>query len=177
MTLALLDIPTLETGRLRLRAPKPEDFEAYAAFRVSDRARYVGGPYSRDEAVLQFAELTDHWQKRGYGRWLVADPETDAPLGVVGLFFPDDWPEPEIAWAVFEAAEGRGVALEAARAARAYAYDTLGWTTVISMIVDGNDRSVRLARRLGARYERDFVHPELGAMQIWRHPGPEEAAA
>ena len=38
--------------------------------------------------------------------------ETDAPLGVVGLMFPEGWPEPEIAWSLFDAAEGRGIALD-----------------------------------------------------------------
>ena len=40
-------IPTLETDRLILRAPKAEDFEAYAAFCASPRSAGVGGPYNR----------------------------------------------------------------------------------------------------------------------------------
>jgi len=32
-----------------------------------------------------------------YGPWLlVADRKTDIALGLVGLFYPTDWPEPEI---------------------------------------------------------------------------------
>ncbi len=103
---------------------------------------------------------------------MVADRVTDAALGIVGPYYPLDWPEPEIAWSVFDAAEGRGIAHEAALAARAFAYSTLGWTTAISLISPQNLRSAALARRLGAVVERQFLHPEFGAMDIWRHPAP-----
>ena len=57
MTGTTIHIPTLETERLRLRAPGPADFEAFAAFRGSARARTVGGPYSREEAFEQLGAL------------------------------------------------------------------------------------------------------------------------
>lgn len=168
-------IPTLQTERLTLRAPSADDFVAYAAFRVSDRAKTVGGPYSRAQAFDQLCSIIGHWQLRGYGRWMVADRQTDHPLGIVGLYFPEDWPEPEIAWSVFAAAEGRGIAYEAALAARRYAYDTLGWTTAMSLVDPANIRSVALARRMGCTDGETYQHPTFGLMHIWRHPGPEVA--
>lgn len=168
-------IPTLTTKRLTLRAPRWDDFEAYAAFRGSDRARMVGGPYSRAKAFDQLCSILGHWHLRGFGRWMVADTITDAPLGIVGLYYPEDWPEPELAWSLFGTAEGRGIAHEAAVAARAYAYETLGWQTVISLVAATNIRSVALARRLGCREDSVFTHPTLGALPVWRHPAPEVA--
>lgn len=170
MTGTTVHIPTLETGRLRLRAPRASDLDAYAAFRASERARVLGGPYTRTQAFEQLGELIGHWHLRGFGRWMVADRATDEPLGVVGLFFPEDWPEPEIAWSVFDEAEGKGVAYEAALAARDYAYSTLGWTTVVSLVAPDNARSAALARRLGAKVEGQHQHPHFGALDIWRHP-------
>ena len=169
----MIDIPVIETARLRLRAPEARDFEAYAAFRASDRARLLGGPYTRGQAFDQICSIIGHWHMRGFGRWMVADRVTDAPLGIVGLFYPEDWPEPEIAWSVFEVAEGQGIAEEAARAARAHAYDTLGWTTAISLIDPANTRSVALAQRLGCKDGETFEHAALGTLHIWRHPSPE----
>ncbi len=176
MTPHLANIPTLETKRLRLRAPLASDFEPYVEFRMSDRASGVGGPFTRSEAYSQFGELFGHWILRGFGRWIVADRNTDAPLGVVGLWYPEGWPEPEIAWSVFERGEGKGIALEASFAAREFAYSTQGWTTAISLILEGTPRSFALAQRLGAEFEASYQHPTLGAMQIWRHPGPDEIA-
>lgn len=169
-------IPTLTTERLLLRAPGPEDFEAFAAFYASERASMVGGPLNRHDAWRALAGLIGHWRLRGFGRWTVTARDTGEPLGVIGLHFPESWPEREIAWIVFEAAEGRGIAQEAAQAAREHAYGTLGWTTAISLIDARNARSQALAQRLGARHERDWEHPTAGPLGVWRHPGPEALA-
>ena len=168
-------IPTLETERLRLRCAELRDFEAFAAFRMDPvRTLGVGGPCTRVEAFDKLGELIGHWHLRGFGRWIVADKATDDALGVVGCFYPDDWPEPEIAWSVFANAEGKGIAHEAALAARDYAYGTLGWSTAISCITPGNTRSVALAERLGATREQDFITEDGLELQVFRHPAPAE---
>ena len=82
-----LIIPTVETENLRLRAPEWRDFDAYAAFRMGERALHVGGSCTRAQAFDKLGEIIGHWHLRGYGRWMVADKQTDAPLGVVGLFY------------------------------------------------------------------------------------------
>lgn len=167
-------IPTLETDRLILRAPKAEDFEAYAAFSASPRSAGVGGPYNRARAFSRMCDLIGHWHLRGYGRWMLEEKSSGQPMGVVGLFFPEDWPEPEIGWSVFDAAEGKGYAHEAAVAARSYAYDIMGWNTVISLTVAGNTRSEALAKRMGCSLDGVFDHPEFGPMNIWRHLAPSD---
>ncbi|MEM7711403.1 MAG: GNAT family N-acetyltransferase [Pseudomonadota bacterium] len=165
-------ILTLTTERLTLRAPRLDDFEAHATFRASDRARFVGGPDPRDKAFAHFEALAGQWVLRGYGRWIVADRGTDAPLGVVGLHHPDDWPEPELAWTLYGIGEGRGIAQEAALAARTHAYETLGWTTLMSFVDPANTRSMALARRLGCTPDGTHDHPRFGTFQIMRHPDP-----
>ncbi|MAQ84836.1 GNAT family N-acetyltransferase [Psychromarinibacter halotolerans] len=173
MTGTTLHIPTLETQRLVLRAPRWQDFEAYAAFRGdAERTAFLGGPFTRNTAFSQMAEIVGHWQLRGFGRFLVADRHTDEPLGIVGPYYPEGWPEPELAWSVFANAEGRGVAFEAVSAARRWAYETLGWTTAISLIATSNLRSARLAERLGAKNTgQPFGDPDSGKpVEIWRHP-------
>ena len=168
----LVRIPTVHTERFVLRAPRRSDLEAYNAFRTSDRAKGVGGPFPATDTHAKLCSIAGHWKIEGFGRWIVADRD-DAPLGVVGLYYPDDWPEPEIAWSVFAHAEGQGVAYEAAVATRAYAYDVLNWTTVMSCILPDNTRSIALARRMGAVHEGTFHHPVEGEMHIWRHLPPE----
>lgn len=177
MTGTDIHIPTLETERFRLRAPRLSDLDAHAAFRASDRARYIGGPFTRIQSFNHLSETIGHWPLRGYGRWIIADKKTDEPLGLVGPYKPEDWPEPEIAWSVYEAAEGKGIAYEAALASRTYAYDVLGWTTAVSLVPSANTRSAALARRLGAQPEGQYQSPVYGPLDIWRHPGPGEACA
>ncbi len=169
----VIRIPTLQTERLRLRAPRAEDYEAYAAFRASPRAATVGGPNTRDQAFQQFCALIGHWQVRGWGRWVIADRATDLALGTTGLYDPDGWPEPELAWSLFEHAEGKGIAFEAARAARRHAYEALGFATLISCVTPQNTRSAALARRMGCTFEGTVPHETLGAVHVWRHPAPD----
>ena len=166
----MFDIPRIETEHLILRAPRASDLDAYTDFIVSDRSKGVGGPFPPSSAFQKLAALIGHWPLRGYGRWMVTDKSNDQPLGIVGPMHPPEWPEPEIAWTVFAQAEGRGIAFEAAQAARAYVYDTLGWETVISCTTPDNTRSIALAKRLGAVRDGTFVHPEYGDLLIWRHP-------
>ena len=126
----------------------------------------------RSEARQKFALILDHWQVRGFGFWAVDELVTGRYCGRVGLWYPDDWPEPEIGWALIGEAEGRGIAFEAARRCRIYAYQTLGWSKAISLIDPANERSIALAKRMGAMPEYEYDHPTLGKMMAWRHPGP-----
>ncbi|MEL6574088.1 MAG: GNAT family N-acetyltransferase [Pseudomonadota bacterium] len=168
-------IPVVTTDRLTLRAPEQRDFETYAAFRASDRAKTVGGPFPRSHAFQSFCAIIGHWTMRGYGRWIVADKTTDEPVGLVGIFYPEDWPEPEVAWSMFANGEGKGYACEAAKAAREWAYETLGWNRLVSMVDPTNTRSVALAKRLGCTPGGTFTHETLGELHYWVHPGPEAA--
>ena len=165
--------PTIDTERLRLRALGEGDFPALAAFYGSDRARFVGGPLDREATWRMLATEIGHWSLRGFGRFGVEEKHTGAFCGIIGPWNPEGWPEPEIGWDLMNGFEGRGYATEAARAARAFAYETLGWTTAISLVADDNRGSARVAERLGARPDGRFRHHRLGEMAIYRHPAPE----
>ncbi len=166
-------IPELTTRRLRLRAPGPADFPALTAFFASDRAKFVGGPMTAERAWRQLATEIGHWTLLGYGRWAVEERTTGAFAGIVGLWNPEGWPEPEIGWDLMDGFEGKGYATEAALAARDFAYGTLGWTTAISLVAPENVASAAVARRLGAVAEADLPDFAFGPVQIWRHPSPE----
>ena len=169
-------VPVLETGRLRLRAPRASDLDAHAAFMASDRARFVGGPQDRFRSWGGLLAQLGHWAMRGYGNWTVADRATDAPLGRCGFAFHDGWEEPELGWAVFAQAEGKGIAREAVLAARAHGAEALGLDGAISYIAPDNARSRRLAERLGAVHERNGTL--LGRpCEVWRHPRLQGEAA
>ncbi|PVH28141.1 GNAT family N-acetyltransferase [Pararhodobacter oceanensis] len=170
-------IPRLETERLILRGHRPADFDAFAAYAQTPRSTGTGGPLDRNLAWRSFCNMTGHWVHRGYGFWVIEDRASARPLGACGLWFPEGWPEREIGWMLWtDAAEGKGIAHEAALAARSYAYDVLGWDTAISLVLDDNTRSAALARRMGCVADGSFEHAQYGAATIWRHPAPADLA-
>ena len=66
----------------------------------------------------------------------------------------------------------RGFATEAARAARGFAYGTLGWSTAVSYVDRDNAASIATALKLGCtedpaaeRYDDEDI--------VFRHPSPE----
>ncbi|NJM83815.1 MAG: GNAT family N-acetyltransferase [Tabrizicola sp.] len=162
-------IPVLQTERLTLREPREADFPALLQFNDSPRTAHLGGPQPRRLVWRGFLAVIGHWALRGYGYWSV-ETRDGTFIGRVGLGYHDGWPEPELGWHLFDGAEGKGYAFEAAMAARCFAYGQLGMTTLISMIAPENLRSIALARRLGARFE----HSDPGVerpFDIYRHPG------
>lgn len=173
MTALTLDIPVLTTARLTLRGPEARDFEGVAAFFAdADYSKGFGGPLNRNEAWRWFASVIGHWALHGFGWWIVETREGET-IGFVGIWAPEGWPEPELGWVMFQNAEGKGYAFEAAQEARRFAYEVLDFDTLSSNIFPGNDRSVALAERLGATYERSYQNVSHGTEMVYRHPSPE----
>jgi RimJ/RimL family protein N-acetyltransferase len=172
--MSLTKAPTLETDRLILRGPQTSDVEAVIAFLMDEiRAEGFGGYSNRSDSWRWFVLNVGHWHMHGYGYFIVVDKASGKPAGLCGIWNPEGWPEPEVGWVVFDGFEGKGIAYEAAQRARRWAYEDLGFTTLTSNIVPGNTRSIRLAERLGASYERTYDNPNMGEDMLYRHPGPE----
>lgn len=149
MTPACTVAPTLRTERLTLRMPRLEDFEPRAAFAASDRSIHEGGPIGRAAAWRIFASEVGQWPLLGYGPFSVDDRVSGAYLGEVGIYRPQDYPEPELGWFVVPEAEGRGVAHEAAQAVIRWVGASFGWQRLVNYIDPANTRSIALGLRLG----------------------------
>ncbi len=168
-----LNIPRLETDRLILRGPEARDFEPIASFYADEsRSWGFGGPLKRDDAWRWLATSIGHWALHGYGFFTMELKESGTACGLTGLWNPEGWPEPELGWVVFEGFEGMGLAREGAECARLWAYTDLGLETLTSNIKPGNHRSVALAERMGARFERSYDNVHLGEDHLYRHPAP-----
>ncbi|MEL6464630.1 MAG: GNAT family N-acetyltransferase [Pseudomonadota bacterium] len=140
-------LPTLATNRLILRAPRVTDFDTYAQIVCTKRGKHLGGPMSREDAWHDFSQMTSTWLLHGHGLWTIGDAGDIAGFVVLG-FEPGDQ-EPELGFMLTTQAEGTGVGFEAAQAALTHAFDTLGWSTLVSYIDPANARSIKLAQRLG----------------------------
>lgn len=166
-------VPVLETERLTLRAWRQADLEPFALYYADPAtAAFVGGACSRNTAWHRMAAFAGHWSLRGYGCWALEENSTSQFVGYAGLWFPEGWPEPEVAWGLLKAAQGKGFATEASLRAREYGYSSVGFKTLISFIDLRNVASRAVAERMGAKYERTAMlfGSEAG---IFRHPPPE----
>ncbi|MFN3527260.1 MAG: GNAT family N-acetyltransferase [Paracoccus sp. (in: a-proteobacteria)] len=167
--ITLTPTPVLETDRLTLRAPQLSDWQAVRAFGLSERSMFIGGPFSEAQIWTSLLASAGHWAMRGYGMWTIEDKQSGAAIGRTGIINHFDWPEPELGWQIFEGAEGRGLAYEAAMAARSHAATGFGLSRVISQIHPDNTRSRRLAERMGAVVEREGEVRGTPCL-IYRHP-------
>lgn len=163
--------PVLHTERLTLRPHVMADFEPLCAVFESERARFMGGPFSRREAWTMFAADVGSWDLQGMGGWGIETKEGSF-LGQVALAQPVHFPEPEIGWMLVPEAEGKGFALEAAEAALGWARSDLRPATLVSYIHIDNARSIALARHLGADLDPDAAYAEGDTPEdtvIYRH--------
>jgi len=161
--------PTLTTARLTLRGPQKSDLPAFTAWATqSARMAHVGGTTSQRNAWRGFLAAIGHWHWHGYGFFTVVDRQTGVAAGRVGIINHIEWPQPELAWHLFDGFEGRSIAFEAACAVREWAGRSLGLAPLISLIGADNTRSLALATRLGAVEERRDVIDEENVI-VFRH--------
>ncbi|MBS8226581.1 GNAT family N-acetyltransferase [Vannielia litorea] len=165
-------IPTLETRRLRLEPPKPEDYPNFKATFASYRSRFMGGPLNPYESWMLYAAEIGHWQIRGFGMWMIHLKETGETVGMAGGWAPAGWPEREIAWIIWPEKAGKGYALEATDAARRFFYQTQGWEGAVSYLDPYDLSSIKLAERLGCKKDKEA--PTIGNDEaaVYRHPSP-----
>jgi len=148
----------IETERLILRHVDPDrDFEPWAkAMADANTVRYLGRePMNRAEAWRSMAMVIGHWSIRGYGFFSLEHKDTGDWIGRVGPWYPFGWPAPEIGWTIAPDHLGQGYATEAARASLRYVFDALGWSQVIHVIIEGNEASFGVARKIGSRLIRE----------------------
>jgi RimJ/RimL family protein N-acetyltransferase len=157
----------LETERLLLRTWRPRDLDAFAAMNADERVmRFVGArrALARSESERLLAQIAAHWERHGFGLWAVQPREGgDEPIGFVGLavpaFLPSVLPAVEVGWRLAPEWWGHGLATEGARASVTAAWDALGLRRLLSIIDPDNERSLRVAAKLGMRPGRDRLLP------------------
>ena len=159
----------LETERLVLRRPRPEDAAAfYPQWQDGDALQFVGGVKTREQVEEMVERLLRHWEWYGLGEFTVERRDDGAVLGRVGLqlWDPRDWTngkrkrldgevETELGWKLGREHWGSGYATEAAAICRDWALGELGRTRLISLIALENVASIRVAEKIGESFERE----------------------
>lgn len=161
----------LNTARLHLRQFTHDDWPSlHAHYSDLECTKFTfGRALTEGESWRAMSSMVGHWAIRGYGPFAAVEASTGKVIGAVGLWYPNDWPEPEIKWALARQFWGKGYASEAVRAIQPPAYKHLGNQAPISFINAQNDASIRLAMAVGATHEKT-VEFRGAPWHVYRHP-------
>jgi ribosomal-protein-alanine N-acetyltransferase len=159
----------IETERLVLRRPRLSDAKAlHAVYGDPEVMRFIGDGSTMTPAKTKawIEKALARWKADGFGHFVI---EKDRKvIGRAGFLVwdPDEWKTGtlaelgshaaiELGWMLAAEHWGNGYATEAAIALRDYGFKELRFERLISLITHGNDASVKVAERIGARYVRD----------------------
>ena len=163
-----MPILPIETARLLLRLPETADARPLmeiiwdAEVVELKQVTLTEPPGGIEMAERNVAQTLRHWQSQGYGQWTVVEKASGHVIGLVGLQNPKGWPGVELAWIIHRSRWGHGFATEAARAALRWAWEQTDLDHIISLINAGDLRSMRVATKIGERFERADVDPIHG---------------
>jgi RimJ/RimL family protein N-acetyltransferase len=165
-----VEIPRLETERLKLRGHRLDDFVHCAAMWADPNVvKHVGGkPFTQEESWTRLLRYVGHWALLGFGYWVIEEKTTGNFIGEIGFadYKRDIEPllsgMPEIGWVFASQAHGKGYATEAVRAVVAWG-DAHFFSTRTTCVIDPeNLASIRVALKCGYR--------ELQATTYKGHP-------
>lgn len=152
-----VQVPVIETARLKLRGHRPDDFIPCAAMWADPTVtRPIGGkPFTEEESWSRLLRYVGHWAMLGFGYWVVEERATASFAGEIGFadykrqLEPSLGDVPEIGWAFAVHAHGKGYATEAARAVIAWGDAHLGSSRTACIIHPNNLPSIRVAEKCG----------------------------
>ncbi len=163
----LLDIPTVETERLKLRGHTLADAGLVKAlWSDPEVTRYIGGKaLTAEECWSRLLRYAGHWALLGFGYWLVEEKATGDFVGEVGFadyrreVEPPLGEAPEAGWVLTPAKHGLGYATEAVGAILDWGLGRFGPPAAVTCIIrPGNEASIRVAKKCGFRKRQAGVY-------------------
>ena len=162
-------VPVLDTERLRLRAPRIAEFDAYRLINQSDRWPHGDEEQGTDEdAWLDFNQMLASWMLRGIGLFAVEAKQDGRLLGFASIDHEWGDPEVEIGWMLTADAEGQGYATEAGAALLDFARSQ-GRASVVSYMGHDHPRSGAVSQRLGGVRDPQAEADLEDALFVYRH--------
>ncbi|MGB0091233.1 MAG: GNAT family N-acetyltransferase [Solirubrobacteraceae bacterium] len=171
-------VDELRTRRVVLRRWRAEDEPAMVRInRDPEVGRYLNRPVDEKSVAVFFGQIVEHWDSHGFGPWALESLEPGVAgrfLGFAGLAYAPPFlaaagSAPELGWRLDRSAWGRGLATEAAIAARDDAFGRLRLPEIISIIHPENEASQRVAVKLGMQRHCRIENPVIGIeVDVWR---------
>ncbi len=150
----------LETERLILRKITRKDFPDLCKMLQDPDVMWAYEHAFTDlEVTLWLERQLERYRENGFGLMAVIMKATNELIGQTGITL-QDWNDrqiPEIGYIFNKAHWHKGYAFEAASACKKFAFETLGFDEVYSIIRDNNIASQKVAIRIGMKKTGEIV--------------------
>lgn len=162
----------VETERLILRRFTPEDAaDNYRIYTDPENMRFMG----RQPDSVEFERyhlrrhIANYYDRHGFGLWAVVLKENNRLIGRCGLIFQpvEGAQEVEITYLIDRHYWARGLATEAAREAVKLGFEKYRLPRIVALINPENRASVRVAEKIGMKYERDVSFRDFGKVAMY----------
>jgi [ribosomal protein S5]-alanine N-acetyltransferase len=115
------------------------------------------------EILDGLAAKVEHWERHGFGMWLLRDRHTGETVGRGGLqhTYTAGLTDVEAGWAIVPGRWGQGLGTELARACVEIGFEQLDLLEIIAFALPTNVASRRVMEKAGFQFERDVMHAGL----------------
>jgi RimJ/RimL family protein N-acetyltransferase len=153
----------LETERLFIRHFATSDANFVLALLNSEGwLKFIGDRNIRslyDATQFISEKIQPNYVKDGYGMFVVLDKNSGELLGMCGLVNREYLPTPDIGFAFLPQYQGKGYALEAAKAVLDYAIAKHSLHKLSAIVLATNLQSIKLLAKLGFGYNKTIIPP------------------
>ena len=167
-------IERLETKRMILERLRPEHGPEQLRLLLDPRVSATLWPRAQPPTELDvldgLAAKVEHWNRHGFGMWLLRDRDTAEMVGRGGLqyTYTAGLNDVEAGWAIIPERWGQGLATELAHACVDVAFQQLALLEIVAFTLPDNLASRRVMEKSGFAYEREIVHAGLPHV-LYRH--------
>lgn len=153
----------IETVRLILRPVSMDDFMHLNQMYTNPKVMkyiYNGSTFSEADAYKRVKGFVDHWEKHGFGMWILQVKSSNQIAGYAGLrYFEDNRPEfngkIELGYIIDEPYWGSGYASEAVTACVRAGLNQYHLKRILATILPENIASQKIALKAGLKHTFD----------------------
>jgi [ribosomal protein S5]-alanine N-acetyltransferase len=138
----------------------PEHLRLLLDPRVSATLRPRRESPTEAEILDGVAAKVEHWERHGFGMWLLRDRQTGEMIGRGGLqyTYTAGLNDVEAGWAIVPERWGQGLATELAHASVEVGFEQLGLLEIVAFTLPTNIASRRVMEKAGFQFDRGIVH-------------------
>ena len=157
----------LQTNRLTIENFNDRDIPEWAKIENdTDVRRFVDGKVLSFKEAGEYVEMNiQHYQRYGYGRYVVRLKQTRTLIGMCGFLN-----EPygiDFGYRYSKNSWGKGFGFEAARGVLEYGFSELGLEKVLGLTAEQNYGSIRILEKLGFKFEEKFLFNNTKAFKYF----------